>query len=73
MPVTILATFYLSELYFPVGPRLLISVKSRILRVGRSVGELTGFIVSSDVSNFLLYVFDFFDCLTKSCILWVPV
>ena len=59
MPVTILARFYLSELYFPVGPRLLISVKSRILRVGYSVGELTGFIVSSDVSNFLLYVFDF--------------
>lgn len=59
MPVTILARFYLSELYFPVGPRLLISVKSRIFRVGYSVGELTGFIASSDVSNFLLYVFDF--------------
>lgn len=28
---------------------LLISAKSRIFRVGYSVGELTGFIVSSDV------------------------
>lgn len=33
MPVTILARFYLSELYFPVGPRLLISAKSRNFRV----------------------------------------